>query len=155
MDGSYLDLIIKGKKVKILGEFAYNWYNRDMIAYNFSLSENSEVVVKTIKEVIKVISKYKVDFTILQTDRGTANASYAVKDLINSCPNLVLSMSEAGFKHNAPTEALNGWYKDCFFAEYGNEFKSIIEFKLFFDEFIIKRNNLQNYLYNKKRNQIS
>ncbi|AKX34106.1 hypothetical protein SLITO_v1c04530 [Spiroplasma litorale] len=63
-------------------------------------------------------------------------------------------MSESGFKHNAPTESLNGWYKECFFAQYGNEFKNFQEFKLLFDQFIIKRNNLQNYLYNKKRNQI-
>ncbi|AKX34105.1 hypothetical protein SLITO_v1c04520 [Spiroplasma litorale] len=44
IDGSYLDLIIKGKKVKILGEFAYNWFNREMIAYNFDLTKNSEIV---------------------------------------------------------------------------------------------------------------
>ncbi|AKX34028.1 hypothetical protein SLITO_v1c03750 [Spiroplasma litorale] len=154
MYGSYLDLIIKGKKVKILGEFAYNWYNREMIAYNFDLTENSEIVKKTICEVIEVINKHKVSHSIIQTDRGTANTSYAVKNVIDLYPNVVLSMSESGFKHNAPTESLNGWYKECFFAQYGNEFKNFQEFKLLFDQFIIKRNNLQNYLYNKKRNQI-
>ncbi|AKU79846.1 hypothetical protein [Spiroplasma turonicum] len=154
LDGSYLDLIINGKKTKILGEFAYNWYNRDMIAYNFDFSENSQVVSKTIMDIINVVSNYKVDYSIIQMDRGTANTSNIVKNIIECYPNFVLSMSEAGFKHNAPTESLNGWFKECFFAEYGNIFLSIQEFLNKFDEFIIKRNSLQTYIYNKKRSQI-
>ncbi|AKU79896.1 hypothetical protein [Spiroplasma turonicum] len=114
-----------------------------MIAYNFDFSENSQVV-----------SNYKVDYSIIQMDRGTANTSNMVKNIIERYPNFVLSMSEAGFKHNAPTEALNGWFKECFFAEYGNIFLIIQEFLNKFDEFIIKRNSLQTYIYNKKRSQI-
>ncbi|WP_342259237.1 hypothetical protein [Spiroplasma endosymbiont of Dioctria linearis] len=63
-------------------------------------------------------------------------------------------MSDVGFKRNSPTESLNGWYKDIFFKDYRNSFDSLESFKIKFKEFILKRNNLQDYIYNKKREHL-
>ncbi len=63
-------------------------------------------------------------------------------------------MSNVGFKHNSHTKYLNGWYKDIFLKDYGNSFDSLESFKTKFKEFIFKRNNLQDYIYNKKKDHL-
>ncbi|AKX34250.1 hypothetical protein SLITO_v1c06160 [Spiroplasma litorale] len=96
----------------------------------FNLTENSEIFKKTICEVIKIINKHKINCLIIQTNRATANTSYAINNVIDLYPNIVLSMSESWFKHNAPTESLKVDIKIFFFffAEYGNKFESFQKF---------------------------
>ncbi|WP_170264679.1 hypothetical protein [Spiroplasma tabanidicola] len=57
-------------------------------------------------------------------------------------------MSKKGFKHNVPTESLNGWIKQKFFATYGDRFANKECFYNLFEKFSKDYNNLQYIKYN-------
>ncbi|WP_339033453.1 hypothetical protein [Spiroplasma endosymbiont of Cantharis rufa] len=125
LDCSWMHLNISNKKVKILGEFAYDWYTRQMIVFDFQNAENSTGVYNVLSKVQKIVSANLVEQSIIQSDRGTANTSFIVKRLFDKSNNLTLSMSDVGFKHNSLIESLNGWHKDIFFKDYGDSFKTL------------------------------
>ncbi|WP_339030706.1 hypothetical protein [Spiroplasma endosymbiont of Cantharis nigra] len=67
------------------------------------------------------VKNFSISKFLIQTDRGTALANKMIFSFINKNSNfLTYSMSEAGFKHNAPTESLNGWVKNKFYKQYSN-----------------------------------
>ncbi len=61
LDGSWMHLNISNKKVKILGEFAYDWYTRQMIAIDFQNAENSTAVYNVLSQVQKIVSANLVE----------------------------------------------------------------------------------------------
>ncbi|WP_339033469.1 hypothetical protein [Spiroplasma endosymbiont of Cantharis rufa] len=90
-----------------MGEFANDWYTRQMIAFDFQNAENSTGVYNVLSQVQKIASANLVEQSIIQSDRGTANTSFIVKRLFDKSNNLTLSMSNVGFKHSSSIEFLN------------------------------------------------
>lgn len=131
---------------KQLLEVGYDWYSKTVVSYTWGESENSLVVLETISGIFNVIKKYEIN-SILQMDRGAANTSYLIKEYEDSQTLFKISMSKAGFKHNSPTESMNGWLKDSFFASHGNSFLNINDFRNKFKTFIINHNKSQYYKY--------
>ncbi|AXK51675.1 transposase [Spiroplasma alleghenense] len=147
IDGTIFKLLIDGKKVELLCEIAYDFYSRKVIGWKFGTSENAQIVLDVIKQVHKYCLKNSFNDAIIQSDRGRANASIIVKNFEEKQNNFIMSMSKAGFKHNAPTESMNGWIKTIFFKTCGIEFDSIENFENEFSKFVFAKNNLQNLRY--------
>lgn len=147
MDGTWMKIRIRGSYIKLLLEIAYDWFSREIISYTWSHSENTEAVCRTFDGILKYVGN-NVEHCIVQMDRGSANRSYALLEAEKSQSIVSISMSESGFKHNSPTESLNGWIKDRFFEANGWNFESIEKFQNVFKKFVKSNNMVQKLKYN-------
>lgn len=149
MDGTWFnECFVNNTKCGLMFEIVYDWFDGTVIAYKPDFTENKYLVSEVLLNVIDKTRSFE-QIIYIQTDRGRANASKLVK-LIEDNSSLKLSMSNAGFKHNAPTESLNGWIKEKFYHTYGKYFKSYDELINKFNEFVINWNKLKLYLNSKK-----
>lgn len=150
MDGTWFnECFVNNTKCKLMFEMVYDLFDGTVITHKPDFTENKYLVGEVLLNVIdKARSSEQIIY--IQTDRGRANASKLVK-LIENNSSLKLSMSNAGFKHNAPTESLNGWIKEKFYHTYGKKFKNYDELIQKFNEFIKNWNKLKMYLQLNKK----
>ncbi len=152
VDGSHMKIRIKGVLENQVVIFGYNWSNNNMVSYFFDRTENSNNAFKVFNKIKNYVKNLSISKFLIQTDRGTAFANKMIFSFINENSNfLTHSMSEAGFKHNAPTESLNGWVKNKFYKQYSNEFTSMEDFHNKFANFVEMWNLNHDFKYNINR----
>ncbi|WP_342259103.1 hypothetical protein [Spiroplasma endosymbiont of Dioctria linearis] len=152
VDGSHMKIRIKGVLENQVVIFGYNWSNNNIISYSFDRTENSNNAFKVFNKIKSYVKNLSISIFLIQTDRGTAFANKMIFSFINRNSNfLTHSMSEAGFKHNAPTESLNGWVKNKFYKQYSNEFTSMEDFHNKFANFVEMWNLNHDFKYNINR----
>ncbi len=129
IDGSHIKIRIKGVLENHVVIFGYNWSNSNIVSYSFDRTENSNNAFKVFNRIRNYVKNLLICKFLIQTDRGTAFANKMIFSFINKNSNfLTHSMSEAGFKHNTPTESLNGWVKINFI---NNIVMNLLQWRIF------------------------
>ncbi|AOG60353.1 hypothetical protein SHELI_v1c10470 [Spiroplasma helicoides] len=149
MDGTNFKIFLNNGKnrSKINCLISYDWEKRTIVSYSFDKSENSNSALSVFKETNNYAIE-KANQKIIQSDRGSAFANELIFNYVNENDFIVHSMSKKGFKHNAPTESLNGWIKQKFYKTFGNKFENKENFYYYFKKFSNIYNNLQQIKYN-------
>ncbi len=120
---------IKGVLENQVVIFEYNWSNNNIVYYSFDRTENSNNAFKVFNKIKNYVKNFSISKFLIRTDRGTKYANKIIFSFINKNSNfLTHSIFEAGFKHNAPIESVNGWVKNKFYKQYSNEFTSMVDF---------------------------
>ncbi|WP_342269210.1 hypothetical protein [Spiroplasma endosymbiont of Aspidapion aeneum] len=152
INGTYFRFYLKGKKniTKTCAIISYGWAKKNIISCSFQPTENFANVLKVIKK-INNYAKNENKKIIIQIDRGTAFANKSIYDYVDSSKNIFHSMSNSGFKHNSPTESLNGWIKQKFFKSFGRIFRDMKHFYNCFQKFVKNWNWIKEINYNLER----
>ncbi|PPE05793.1 hypothetical protein ELUCI_v1c00810 [Williamsoniiplasma lucivorax] len=151
IDGTEFKIFINNKLVKQNCMIAYDWSNSTIVGHHFNPTENSNSALKVL-DMIEKYAKKNSQKMIVQSDQGTAFVNKNVFSFIHKKRHQIThSMSNADFKHNAPTESLNGWVKSKFFLRFGNIYDSVEHFVSTFTEFIQMWNAQHFFIYNNNR----
>ncbi|WP_342269045.1 hypothetical protein [Spiroplasma endosymbiont of Aspidapion aeneum] len=149
VDGTNMKIFLEDKNSykKLNCLIYYIWENQKVLAYKFDKNENSNSVIKVF-ENISTFANNNNKKLIIQSERGSAFANENIFNFVKGNKKITHSMSEKGFKHNSPTESLNGWIKQKFIKSFGDKFKNLNHFLNTFEKFIKHWNFMKEINYN-------